>query len=66
MKNKIILFISSLLLISCSLKKENAVFVNPAKSLKVEFNLTANKTPFYKVYYENKVVIDSSHLGIIM
>lgn len=66
MKTKIILFISSLFLISCSIKKNIAVFVNPTKSLKVEFNLTANKTPFYKVFYENKVVIDSSHLGIIM
>jgi hypothetical protein len=66
MKNKIILFISGLLLISCSIKKENAVFVNPTESLKVEFNLTVNKTPFYKVFYENNLVIDSSHLGIIM
>lgn len=66
MKNKIILFISSLFLISCNIKKDNPVFVNPTESLKVEFNLTANKTPFYKVYYENHLVIDSSHLGIIM
>lgn len=66
MNNKIILLISSLFLISCSIKKDHAVFVNPTESLKVEFNLKTNKTPFYKVFYENNVVIDSSHLGIIM
>ena len=66
MKNKIILLVSSLFLITCSIKKDNEVFVNPTESLKVEFNLTTNKTPYYKVFYENNVVIDSAHLGIIM
>jgi len=65
MKNKIIPFILSLLLISCSIKEDDFIFENPSKTIKVEFNLNSTKTPFYKVLYDNKIVLDSSQLGVI-
>ncbi|SNR70238.1 glycoside hydrolase family 97 protein [Lutibacter flavus] len=65
MKNSIILLITSILLLSCNIKKNNTTFENSTKTIKVEFNLNADKTPFYQVFYNNKIVLDSSKLGLI-
>ncbi|MFD0836710.1 glycoside hydrolase family 97 catalytic domain-containing protein [Mariniflexile aquimaris] len=65
MKAKIILIISGLLLISCSLKREALIFENHNKTIKLVFDLDSKNTPFYKVLYEGKIVLDSSKLGII-
>ena len=66
MKKLIILLISIVALTtSCSIKKEKTVFENPSKSITVTFELNSNKTPIYKVSYKNKIVLDSSQLGII-
>lgn len=54
MKNYFILFFSSVLLFSCSIKKEDASFKNQHQSIKVNFDLDADKKPFYQVYYHDK------------
>ena len=43
----------------------NYSFINADKTIKVEFNLTLKKTPSYKVFYKNKLVINTSELGIV-
>jgi hypothetical protein len=43
----------------------NYSFVNADKTIKVEFNLSPKKTPFYKVFFKNKLVINTSDLGIV-
>ncbi|REE80774.1 glycosyl hydrolase family 97 [Lutibacter oceani] len=65
MKNYILLVVTFILLLSCSDKKNETLFENPLKTIKVEFNLTANKIPYYQVFYNNNKVLDSSQLGII-
>ncbi|MEN3323665.1 glycoside hydrolase family 97 catalytic domain-containing protein [Mariniflexile soesokkakense] len=65
MKTNMILFIYSLFLVACNKEKAITVFESPDKSIQLEFNLSTNKTPFYKAFYNNKTVIDSSQLGII-
>lgn len=64
---KKILFASliGLLLYSCAEKQQSKVFTNPSKSISLEFGLTKEKTPFYIVSNNNKVVIDTSSLGIL-
>ncbi|MBW4361100.1 glycoside hydrolase family 97 protein [Flavobacterium taihuense] len=62
--------ICSILLLVFSLYSfaENPVnysFVNADKTIKVEFNLTSKKTPSYKVFFKNKLVINTSELGIV-
>jgi hypothetical protein len=57
-----------LLAISLASFAENAanyLFVNSDKTIKVVFNLTAKKTPSYKVFFKNKLVINTSELGIV-
>lgn len=46
-------------------KKTDYFFVNSDKTIKIEFNLTQNKTPYYKVFFKDKLVINTSDLGII-
>ncbi|MBI9039839.1 glycoside hydrolase family 97 protein [Lutibacter sp.] len=65
MKNYIILFATSIILLSCKINRNNALFENPSKTIKVEFNLTDDNIPYYQVYYNNNKVLDSSQLGII-
>lgn len=43
----------------------NYSFFNTDKTIKVEFNLTLKKTPSYKVFYKNRLVINTSSLGIV-
>ncbi|WP_157207746.1 glycoside hydrolase family 97 protein [Mariniflexile maritimum] len=65
MKTKISILISVVLLISCGIKKEDLIFENQDKSIKMVFDFDVNKTPFYKVLYNDEIVLDSSRLGII-
>ncbi|WP_445738385.1 glycoside hydrolase family 97 catalytic domain-containing protein [Mariniflexile sp.] len=65
MKTKIILIISVLLLISCSSKKVAILFENQNKSIKMIFDLDSTQAPFYMVLYKDKIVLDTSKLGII-
>lgn len=65
MKNIIIVVISSLFFISCNIKKEGVLFENRNKSIKVAFGFDTSKIPFYQIFYNNKMVLDSSKLGII-
>jgi hypothetical protein len=43
----------------------NYSFFNADKTIKVEFNLTSKKTPSYKVFFKDKLVINTSELGIV-
>lgn len=62
--------IYSILLLALSLfsfaeTPANYSFFNTDKTIKVEFNLTLKKTPSYKVFYKNRLVINTSSLGIV-
>ena len=52
-------------LMSFAEKPANYSFVNGDKTIRVEFNLSPKKTPFYKVFFKNKLVINDSELGIV-
>lgn len=58
-----------LILLGCSITSFASnpayVFVNSDKTIKVEFDLSQSKTPIYKVFYNGKLVINTSELGII-
>nr|WP_315165645.1 glycoside hydrolase family 97 catalytic domain-containing protein [uncultured Flavobacterium sp.] len=45
--------------------KPSYFFVNSDKTIKVEFNLNAKKSPSYSVFFKGKSVINASDLGII-
>lgn len=66
MKNHVyaLILICFLLLQSCDKKSNTGLFSNPSETIEVNFGLNNNKTPFYKVSYNNKIVLDSSLLGI--
>lgn len=49
---------------SCNSEKES-LFFNPEKSIQLEFGLGVEGNPYYKVYKDQQVVIDSSRLGLI-
>ncbi|MFV5693514.1 glycoside hydrolase family 97 catalytic domain-containing protein [Flavobacterium sp. LT1R49] len=65
MKKIFFLSLLGILLSSFTEKQNNYFFVNSNKTIKIEFNLAQNKTPFYKVFYKDKLVINTSDLGII-
>ncbi|PJJ09947.1 glycosyl hydrolase family 97 [Flavobacterium sp. 1] len=46
-------------------KSTDYTFVNSDKTISIAFNLDAKKIPYYKVFYKNKQVINTSQLGII-
>ncbi|TRX39406.1 glycoside hydrolase family 97 protein [Flavobacterium restrictum] len=46
-------------------KPTNYSFVNADKTIKVAFYLNAKKSPNYKVFYNDKLVVNASELGII-
>ncbi|KAA3621763.1 MAG: hypothetical protein DWQ02_27165, partial [Bacteroidetes bacterium] len=52
-------------LLLCSCQKETSPFTDPSGHLKVEFGLTMNQVPFYRVLHDAQVVVDTSLLGII-
>ncbi|MEF3080488.1 glycoside hydrolase family 97 protein [Winogradskyella poriferorum] len=66
MKNHVfaLILICTSLLQSCNEKSNIGLFTNPSETIKVNFGLNNNKAPFYKVSYNNKIVLDSSILGI--
>ena len=65
MKKICSIFLLAFLLFSFAEKPANYSFVNIDKTIKVEFNLSLKKTPYYKVFYKNKLVINTSELGIV-
>ena len=63
---KIVLFaLFAFSLSSFAQKTSPYFFVNADKTIKIEFNLTPKKSPFYQVFFKNKLVINTSELGII-
>lgn len=65
MKNIIIVVLLNLFLLSCNSNKEKILFVNPTKTIEIIFSLNDDKIAHYQVLYQNKMVLDSSHLGLI-
>ena len=63
MKNFVLLLLG-FVLISCnpSIKNESTI-KSPNGEIAVEFDLTADGNPFYKVEFKNETIIDSSFLG---
>lgn len=53
------------LVLSSFAEKPTSIFENPDKSVTVELELNQKNTPVYKVFYKNKLVINTSELGII-
>lgn len=65
MKKIVLLALLAVSLTSFAGKPTAYYFVNSDKTIKMEFNLTSNKTPSYKVFFKEKLVINTSNLGII-
>jgi len=65
MKKIILVPLLALFLTSFVDKKTDYSFVNTDKKIKIEFDLNQNKTPIYKVFYKDKLVINTSELGIL-
>ena len=63
MKNFVLLLLG-FVLISCNPSIKNESTINsPNGEIAVEFDLTADGNPFYKVEFKNETIIDSSFLG---
>jgi hypothetical protein len=65
MKKILLLSLLGIVLTSFVEKKTANSFVNADKTIKIEFYLNQNKTPVYRVLYKDKLVINTSELGII-
>jgi len=65
MKKIFSLLLMVLLLTSFVEKKTSYIFENAAKTIKIEFDLNQQKIPVYKVFYNDKLVINTSELGIV-
>ncbi|MFV8388788.1 glycoside hydrolase family 97 catalytic domain-containing protein [Flavobacterium sp. LB1P71] len=65
MKKIVLLALLAVSLTSFAGKPTAYYFVNSDKTIKMEFNLTSSKTPSYKVFFKDKLVINTSDLGII-
>lgn len=65
MKNIFTLCFFSIFLVVCNAQKAVSVFENPSKTIKLEFKLSLKNTPTYKIYHNNKMIIDSSSLGVL-
>lgn len=65
MKKILLLTLLTMSLTSFAGKSASFFFVNADKAVKIEFNLTQRKTPYYKVFFKEKLVINTSDLGII-
>jgi hypothetical protein len=62
---KLLIIISAILVVSCkaSEDKKSLEVNSPDKTIKVSFNLSDVGKPYYTVYKEGKVIIDTSYLG---
>ena len=65
MKNIFFITLLGFSLASFAGNKSSYFFANSDKTIKVEFNLTAKKSPFYSVFFKGKSVINASDLGIL-
>lgn len=64
MKKIILVTLVALMLTSFVDKKPDYSYVNADKTIKIAFELNENKTPVYKVFYKDKLVVNTSELGI--
>ena len=66
MKKLFLIFIGLLQLLACNVKTTDSIsFTNPDKTIQVLFDLSPNKSPYYQVFHQNKIVLDTSRMGII-
>jgi hypothetical protein len=65
MKNLLLLTIFGIFFSSTAQKKPNSFFTNSEKTIKIVFEMNSKKTPTYKISYNDKVVLNTSELGII-
>lgn len=63
--NALMLFLWLSLMNACGDKQAtpSSQVLSPSKNIKVNFFLTANKTPAYQVFFHDQVIIDTSFLG---
>jgi hypothetical protein len=65
MKRLLFLLFLGTFLNSTAQKKPNSFFTNSEKTIKVGFEMNSENTPTYTILYNDKVVLNSSELGII-
>lgn len=65
MKQVLTLGIVLLFFTSFTVKSSPHILVNADKTIEVAFELSPEKTAVYRVFYKNKLVINTSQLGII-
>ena len=65
MKQLFFMLLWSISLVSIAKNKDSYSFINTDKTIRVNFNLTPSKSPVYKVFYKDKLVINTSPLGIV-
>ena len=65
MKKIVLLAFLALSLSSFVGKPTRYFFVNSDKTIKIEFSLNPKKTPSYKVFFKDKLVVNTSALGIV-
>jgi hypothetical protein len=65
MKKIVLLAFLALSLTSFVEKPTGYTFVNSDNTIKIEFSLNQKKTPSYKVFFKDKLVVNTSELGII-
>ncbi len=65
MKNIFLLFLCGITSVLIGKNRESYSFINSERTICVNFYLTTNNSPEYKVFYGDKLVINSSSLGII-
>ncbi|MFV8371805.1 glycoside hydrolase family 97 catalytic domain-containing protein [Flavobacterium sp. LB2P74] len=65
MRKIVLLAFLALSLTSFVGKPTRYFFVNSDKTIKIEFSLNPKKTPSYKVFFKDKLVVNTSELGII-
>ncbi|RKS12854.1 glycoside hydrolase family 97 protein [Flavobacterium sp. 120] len=65
MKKIVLLAFLALSLSSFVGKPTGYSFVNSDRTIKIEFSLNLKKTPSYKVFFKDKLVVNTSDLGIV-
>jgi len=65
MKKLLLLIFFGIFLNSFAQKKPNSFFTNSEKTIKVGFEMNAKNIPTYTILYHDKVILNTSELGIL-
>mgnify|MGYP006192477551 CR=1 FL=1 len=63
MKQLFFMLLWSISLVSIAKNKDSYSFINTDNTIRVNFNLTPSKSPVYKVFYKDKLVLFSNTDG---